>query len=211
MDKRNLAITLKEAREWYNSGDKFKKELSLKAFSKEELEEFNFHNILTFRDVWEYFNFGKDCQYIEPEYTKDFIQNSPKELIPILKLRLIREVLNTGESMSLTKKTIWYPYYRLVKESCNLYGNELRTGVLSVVGKLKYEGEFYKLLGGDAFPGANAGLGAFGSGAGVGYSIADVGFLGCASKEIARHFGAYFAKEIFEAMYSGFINYKWID
>ena len=37
MEKRNIQISLKEAREWYNSGDSFKKELALKAYKEEEL------------------------------------------------------------------------------------------------------------------------------------------------------------------------------
>lgn len=36
-EKRNIQIPLEEAREWYNSGDSFKKELAFKAYSKYEL------------------------------------------------------------------------------------------------------------------------------------------------------------------------------
>ena len=39
MEKRNIQISLEEAKEWYNSGDSFKRELALKAYKKEELEE----------------------------------------------------------------------------------------------------------------------------------------------------------------------------
>ena len=38
-EKRNIQISLEEAKEWYNSGNSFKKELALKAYKKEELEE----------------------------------------------------------------------------------------------------------------------------------------------------------------------------
>lgn len=38
-EKRNIQISLEEAKEWYNNGDPFKKELALKAYKKEELEE----------------------------------------------------------------------------------------------------------------------------------------------------------------------------
>ena len=38
-EKRNIQISLEEAREWYNSGDSFKRELALKVYKKEELEE----------------------------------------------------------------------------------------------------------------------------------------------------------------------------
>lgn len=44
-EKRNIQISLEEAREWYNSGDSFKKELALKAYSETEL------SITTYKDV----------------------------------------------------------------------------------------------------------------------------------------------------------------
>lgn len=38
-EKRSIKISLEEAREWYNSGNSFKRELALKVYKKEELEE----------------------------------------------------------------------------------------------------------------------------------------------------------------------------
>ena len=38
-EKRSIKISLEEAKEWYNSGDSFKKELALKAYKEEELVE----------------------------------------------------------------------------------------------------------------------------------------------------------------------------
>ena len=45
MEKRNIQISLEEAREWYNSGDSFKKELALKPYKEIEL------SITTYSDV----------------------------------------------------------------------------------------------------------------------------------------------------------------
>ena len=45
MKKRNIQISLEEAKEWYNSGDSFKKELALKAYKKEELIDLNYKAI----------------------------------------------------------------------------------------------------------------------------------------------------------------------
>ena len=45
MEKRNIQISLEEAREWYNSGDSFKKELALKAYKEIEL------SITTYSDI----------------------------------------------------------------------------------------------------------------------------------------------------------------
>ena len=46
MEKRNIQISLEEAREWYNSDDSFKKELALKAYKEEELRELDYSAIL---------------------------------------------------------------------------------------------------------------------------------------------------------------------
>ena len=46
MEKRNIQISLEEAREWYNSGDSFKRELALKAYNKNELYIDTYSNIL---------------------------------------------------------------------------------------------------------------------------------------------------------------------
>ena len=45
MEKRNIQISLEEAREWYNSSNSFKRELALKAYKEIEL------SITTYSDV----------------------------------------------------------------------------------------------------------------------------------------------------------------
>ena len=45
MEKRNIQISLEEAREWYNSGNSFKRELALKAYKEIEL------SITTYSDI----------------------------------------------------------------------------------------------------------------------------------------------------------------
>ena len=45
-EKRSIEISLEEAREWYNSGDSFKRELALKAYNKNELYIDVYSNIL---------------------------------------------------------------------------------------------------------------------------------------------------------------------
>ena len=46
MEKRNIQISLEEAKEWYNSGNSFKRELALKAYSETELSINIYNNIL---------------------------------------------------------------------------------------------------------------------------------------------------------------------
>ena len=45
-EKRSIEISLEEAREWYNSGNSFKRELALKAYKEEELIVTNYNEIL---------------------------------------------------------------------------------------------------------------------------------------------------------------------
>lgn len=45
MEKRNISISLDEAKEWYKSGNNILKELALKAYSEEELDPINFSRI----------------------------------------------------------------------------------------------------------------------------------------------------------------------
>lgn len=72
---------------------------------------------------------------------------------------------------------------------------------MEVIGKIKSAGKEYNVLGGDATFG---GLGYFYYFDGVGH--ADIGFLGCASKEIAQHFGKYFGMLITTAKYADIIK-----
>ena len=48
MEKRNIQISLKEAKEWYNSDNSFKRELAVKAYSETELSKANYSNIIRF-------------------------------------------------------------------------------------------------------------------------------------------------------------------
>ena len=44
-EKRNIQISLEEAREWYNSGDSFKRELALKAYKEIELSTTTYSDV----------------------------------------------------------------------------------------------------------------------------------------------------------------------
>lgn len=206
MESRNISLTLEKAREWYNSGSADLREVALQAYTEEELKKKSFRDIKTF---------GGACYtimlhpYTEGELIEK-IEEVSKASAAAYKLSIIREALNKGQKMEFTKGTIYYPYTPFVTRKSTYYNDELRDGSMVEVAQFMSNGEVYKLLGGGAAYGSNAGLGYFGSGNGVGYSYASVGFLGCASKEIAEHMSRYFAKEIFEAKYGDLVNYEWV-
>ena len=209
MKERNITVTLNKAKEWFNSGNATLKEIALQAFSKDELT-YNFKDIKTLENACE--ALGLDYSIISI-VTKD-IATFSKASAAMFKLNIIRKALNLGQDLHLTKDPgnsyIYYPYNPFVTKSSTYYKSEINSGKMKVIGKIKSEGEEYNVLGGHV-NGGGAGFGNFGSGYGVGGANARFGFLGCATKEIAEHFGKYFGMLITEAKYADMVDFEIIS
>lgn len=206
--ERNITITLEKAVEWYNSGNDTLKEVALQAFSRDELL-YNYRNIKSLRDACEVLGFD----YVGIRTTALSIARFSKSSAAMFQLNIIRKALNLGQDLHLTKNPkdsyIYYPYNPFVTKSSTYYKSELNSGKLKIIGKIKSEGEKYNVLGGIAnVEVPTTGLGDFYSYTGVGNASADVGFLGCANKEIAQHFGKYFGMLITEAKYGDMVDFE---
>ena len=199
MKERNVTVTLDKARE--SSGNVTLKEIALQAFDKDELT-YNFKNITTFKKACMALNLNYNAMF---HITKS-IATISKASAAMFKLNIIRKALNLGQDLHLTKNPkdsyIYYPHNPFVTKSSTYYKSEIDSGKMEVIGKIKSEGEEYNVLGGDATFGGYAGLGYFYYFDGVGHADADIGFLGCASREIAEHFGKYFGMLITTAKYA---------
>lgn len=206
MESRNISLTLEKAREWYNSGSADLREVALRAYTEEELKKKSFRDIKTFEDACYAIMLHpyKEGKLIEK------IEEVSKASAAAYKLNIIRKALNKGQKMEFTKGTIYYPYTPFATIKSTYYNDELRDGNTVEVAQFMSNGEVYRLLSSHANYGSYAGLGCFNSDYGVGCSYAGVGFLGCASREIAEHMSKYFAKEIFEAKYGDLVNYEWV-
>lgn len=201
-ETRNITVTLEKAKEWYNSRNESLKEIALQAFNKDELV-CNFKNIKTFKDACDALNHD----YIAANITARNIAVFSRASAAMFKLNIVRKALNLGQNLHLVKNPkdsyIYFPTNPFVTKSSTYYKSEINSGKMEVIGKIKSEGEEYNVLGGrtnDGNYGDFAGLGGFDSYDGVG-NAATIGFLGCASKEIAIHFGKYFGMLITEAKY----------
>ena len=210
MKERNVTVTLNKAKEWFNSGNATLKEIALQAFDKDELT-YNFKNITTFK---------KACEALNLDYMLCLsnicnITIISKASAAMFKLNIIRKALNFGQDLHLTKDPkdsyIYYPYNPFITKSSTYYKNKINSGKMEVIGKIKSEGKEYNVLGGYAFIGGGAGLGYFDSHNGVGSTYAYTGFLGCATKEIAEHFGKYFGMLITEAKYGDMVDFEIIE
>lgn len=213
MKERNVTVTLNKAKEWFNSGNATLKEIALQAFDKDELT-YNFKNITTFKKACEALGLNYDDMF----YITKNIATISKASAAMFKLNIIRKALNLGQDLNLTKDPedpedsyIYYPYNPFVTKSSTYYKNDINSGKMEVIGKIKSEGEEYNVLGGRASAGGNAGLGGFDSHDGVGVAGAAVGFLGCANEEIAKHLGKYFGMLITEAKYGDMVDFEIIS
>lgn len=212
MEERNIAVTLDKAKEWFNSGNATLRELALQAFSKKELA-CNFKDITSFTKACNALNLNYDIISI---IVKDVAIYS-RASAAMFKLNIIRKALNLGQDLHLTKdpedSCIYYPYNQFVTKSSNLYNSESNSSKMEVIGKIKSEGEEYRVLGGDTSYGITAGLGRINSNFSccIGSADANFGFLGCANKEIAQHLGKYFGMLITEAKYGDMVDFEIIE
>lgn len=208
--ERNITITLEKAREWYNSDNKSLKEIALQTFTKDELI-YNFRDITTFQKACE----SLDLNYGEMLHIKMNIATINKASAAMFELNIIRKALNLGQDLHLTKTPeytyMYYPDNPFISENSTYYKDELNSGKMEVIGKIKSEGIVYDVLGGDIYGAKFAGLGYFYPGDSIGYADASFGFLGCVSKEIAQHFSKYFGILITEAKYADMVDFEIIE
>lgn len=201
MIRRNISITLEKAQEWYNSDNKSLKEIALQAFNEEELK-FDFRNIKSLGDACKVLNLNYDEIIVKSCCVKDI----SKSAAALFKLSFIRKALNLGQDLHLTENPdssyIHYPNVVFVPEDSTFFSREIKSGKMEIIGKIKSDGKIYNVLGGDAIDNSFNGLGQFCITEGVGYTGADGGFFGCATKYIAKHFGKYFGMLITEAKYA---------
>ena len=212
MKERNITVTLNlnKAKEWFNSRNATLKEIALQAFDKDELT-YNFRNITTFKKACE----ALGLNYGDMACMARKIATFSRASAAMLKLNIIRKALNLGQDLHLTKDPkdsyIYYPYNPFITKSSTYCKSEINSGKMEVIGKIKSEGEEYNVLGGSAVLGVNNGLGSFTFYDEVGFADASIGFLGCASKEIAQHLGKYFGMLITEAKYGDMVDFEIIS
>lgn len=207
MEERNVTVTFDKAREWYNSGNESLKEIALQAFSENELK-FDFRSIKSLEDACK----ALDLKYSDVVFTASAVEKLSKVSAALFKLNIIKKALNLGKDLHLTKNPdssyIHYPSVLFVPEDSTFFSREIKSGTMKIIGQIKNDKKIYNVLGGDAIDNGFNGLGQFCITEGVGYTGADGGFFGCATKEIAKHFGKYFGMLITEAKYGDLEDFE---
>lgn len=214
--KRNIAITLEKAKEWYNSDNESLKEVVLQAFSKEELDIFDFTKIKTFEDALLCFYKFQSDEYYSTIESVCRLRIVSMASAAMFQLNIIRKALNLGQDLHLTKDPkdsyIYCPYNIFITKDSIYYKTEINSGKFEIIGKIKSEGKEYYVLGNYAYSDSYPGLGSFISHQGVSaYDGINNGFLGCASRKIAQHFSKYFGMFIMEAKYGDMVDFEIVE
>lgn len=203
-------MDFQSAKDWHSREDKTLKEPALKAFTVKELAK-DFRSIKTFEDA---------CKVLDMDYARlkayiDISSLYSHASAAMFKLNIIRKALNLGQDLHLTKDPknsyTCYPYNPFITISTTYYRNVIDSGNMEIIGRIKSEEDYYYVLGGSTNHGGYAGLGGFSSCDNMGYANCNYGFLGCASEEIAQHFGKYFGMLITEAKYGDMVDFEIIS
>ena len=206
METRNITVTLEKAREWYSSNNESLKEIALQAFNKDELI-YNFKSITTFQKACEALCLNYDTMLSIINHIKPISKASAA----MFELNIIRKALNLGQDLYLIKNpkdiTIYYPVNPITTTDYTYYNNKIEIDKIEMIGEIKSDGVLYYVLN-SAYYGGNKGLADFYHDDKVGFTPAGMGFLGCASEEIARHLGKYFGMLITEAKYGDIVDFE---
>ena len=205
-------ITFEDAKAWYNTAIEDFEKLSLNFFDKEKLECKDYKGITTYGDALRALDIIK-TPLTMPSCDLLLINRAASAMF---KLMIIREALNLGEDLYITKTAedscIYYPYNPFITDESYYCKNLIACGDVEIIGKFNADGVKYYVLGGSANNCSCAeGLGGFHSDDGVGFADTSVGLLGCASKEIAEHFGKYFGMLITKAKYGNLVDFEIIE
>jgi hypothetical protein len=204
--QRSFVLTLEQAKEWFNSNVKELKDIALKTFKEEELTSEPWQLIKTYGDAYSKLGLYRDWDFTTKLLTSDFRKHAEA----VYKVDIIRRALNGTEFRpSLIKGEVYYPWIRFYKNP-DYAKRAAKSGAENLCGKVIIDGDIYYMT---IFASVCnwQGLSSFIPGSGIGHVEPHLGLLSCKTKEIAEHMGKYFAKEIFDAVYGQFNNYKWID
>ena len=141
MEKRNIQISLEEAREWYNSGDSFKRELALKAYNEVELSVDNYPKILALlKDEDKAYNTVKaeiyrkllnTAKYYNSIYPIEYYSNSHLPIYYTITAENKGTSFNKHKSLYLNKSACTSEYEitfnseEAAKRAIDILGNEL--------------------------------------------------------------------------------------
>lgn len=207
-----MKLTLDDIRKLYNSSDKTLKEFMLKIFSENELDLPSFTKIKSFEDAMTVLGMNVD----DGSSIVNTLKETSKAMAAMYKLSIIRKALNLGQNLSLIKSDdenslVYCPKNPFIVKDSTYYKNDVELYRMEIIGRFNNDGIEYFVLNGDPGISGHSGLAVYDGLICVGHAKTDFGFLGCASAEIAEHFGKFFGMLITEAKYGDLPDFEIVE
>ena len=209
---KNMIVTMDEAREMYYSGNKTLKDLALKVFSEDELNKSTYSEIKTFEDAVTVLGMSID----DENSIVNTLKKRSKAMAEMYKLNIIRKALNLGQNIHLIKSAnedslVYCPKNPFIAKGSTYYKNDIEWCRMEIIGRFNNDGIEYFVLNGDPGISGHSGLAVYDGLICVAHAKTEFAFLGCASAEIAEHFGKYFGMLITEAKYGDLDSFEIIE
>lgn len=144
-EKTTLEVTLDEARKWYYDGNESLREISLRCFTRNELEVPSISEIKTFTDAIQALGLDKD----EIQQTVRVIEKTSKASAAMFKLSIVRKALNKGHKMPLDSglKTP-FPFVVMVEANTEAHKYYEKCKYVNQIGTLMINGKYTIAYGG---------------------------------------------------------------
>ena len=199
---KNMIVTLDEAKELYKSNNETLMRLALKAFPEDVLNPTPFYKIKSFEDAVTVLGMSID----DENSIVNTLKERSKAMAAMYKLNIIRKALNLGQNLHLIKSAnedslVYCPKNPFTAKGSTYYKNDIELCRMEIIGIFNNDGIEYFVLNGDPAIGGHSGLAVYDGLICVANARTEFAFLGCASAEIAEHFGKYFGMLITEAKY----------
>lgn len=197
-----IKLTLDEAKELYKSNNEKLRELALKVFPENALDPPYFNKIKSFEDAMTVLGMSID----DENSIVNTLKERSKSMAAMYKLNIIRKALNLGQNLHLIKSTaedslVYCPKNPFIAKGSTYYKNDIEWCRMEIIGRFNNDGIEYFVLNGDPGISGHSGLAVYDGLICVAHAKTEFAFLGCASAEIAEHFGKYFGMLITEAKY----------
>ena len=197
-----IRLTLDEARELYKSNNETLMGLALQAFPEDVLNPTPFNKIKSFEDAVTVLGMSID----DENSIVNTLKKRSKAMAAMYKLNIIRKALNLGQNLHLIKNAnedslVYCPKNPFIAKGSTYYKNDIEWCRMEIIGRFNNDGIEYFVLNGDPSISGHSGLAVYDGLICVAHAKTDFAFLGCASAEIAEHFGKYFGMLITEAKY----------
>ncbi len=197
-----IRLTLDEARELYKSNNETLMGLALQAFPEDVLNPTPFNKIKSFEDAVTVLGMSID----DENSIVNTLKERSKAMAAMYKLNIIRKALNLEQNLHLIKSEnedslVYCPKNPFIAKGSTYYKNDIECFRMEIIGRFNNNGIEYFVLNGDPGISGHSGLAVYDGLICVAHAKTEFAFLGCASAEIAEHFGKYFGMLITKAKY----------